>query len=1105
MSMLLERMFSIALVTTSILVIQITNSYAESIAVPLSGFKQPASDLWDFKSNRYLSPEEVVQIEASTGSSDLIDPAPNLFWSPQVIPTQTEPPILDETETYQFLPKETETIFQYFIGKIQNPKNLQKFRFLISRFNVRDIIAARLLNRLGYVIPSVQYVPKLKIRFANHSELESFIFDFQKALLVDADLRSWISEVDRENNTVTIRYPIVQALPSTEYDFYLGQLLDPQIPEHRTDALRFAQLRAYRALIAPLTLVNIPESINRFHPRAVQVVGGNVIFYHGSASSFFSTTRDDIRWILRKMASLTTAEWQSLVESALLPPSLTQLVTAKIIHRLNQMLEVFQLAHLKISPLPLDLTSEDGLVKNGKVTQELIPDYPFRLSHKDREPIISSDDFKHILRIKGWSAVLQTALNHLNEKLEVLKMEKILKNRQKEIHERIQHHIKTKPWEPLYQKVESWGGSIGGFVIHGDRSLSVGNYQNSKALIQLIDNISVSGSLGYFFAVDGYSYSKPNGLTQIYFSRDYTHIRPLNSIKESKTIDDTVLELPSRLNDLFAILNDQNQKSEETVTQSKSPLKELLQKLRTNETIVITDSLVTAAGLGTVTNFPTLFRLSKTSIANRINLGINGQKLWLRQTFITRTEKGLQISYNYQRNTGASINLDLSYFLNFLSLGWQKNKLNIYSDVYLFDAEKNSDRSSAFELALWDLFKHNQSERLKNQFSDLKFNIHQSSNLSSEDLLFLLWRMRKFDENKKIRVYFPPHAEYPDLKPEEDPVKIHLHRRGYLEGLDYFGLLTQFFNGLLNRHLPDLKAQLPKNTYIDPSQMIWGSSRWKTIRIETDEKTKNSIGILQTVWAGWQASQAQFRQLLEQIHQQFDLSRKWGYPLFQQEEFMTVKKIKFYRIIASFHVLPEAMNNLFEKLFGEDPQFMQKPRYSRVQSFFQSISKTLGKPYHPGEPSFYRRVAMLLGGGDVQKGIAKIQENCPIEHPGHWYNEVFYSCLDEWIIKMFQLLRTYQKLSNIDEKNRWFADILENLFSYFNLDQISEFFDSKHFLFKLQISGFREGDEDGDLDYFSHTYGNPERSIPYLNGFIFELSEETGILPHILDRSYSGF
>lgn len=64
----------------------------------------------------------------------------------------------------------------------------------------------------------------------------------------------------------------------------------------------------------------------------------------------------------------------------------------------------------------------------------------------------------------------------------------------------------------------------------------------------------------------------------------------------------------------------------------------------------------------------------------------------------------------------------------------------------------------------------------------------------------------------------------------------------------------------------------------------------------------------------------------------------------------------------------------------------------------------------------------------------------------------------------------------------------------------------QNYLFFVEVTGFRSGDEDGDQGVFvSNVLGEPEKKHPYSNGLINVLSEKSKIMSIELDRTQTSF
>ena len=215
--------------------------------------------------------------------------------------------------------------------------------------------------------------------------------------------------------------------------------------------------------------------------------------------------------------------FEEIVKAGAFPQELEPLILTKLYYRALNALELFNLPNSSGWPRPsLDINSASGLVKNGKVTKESVPGYPQRFAHGDRPSPFTDGDLSRYLGIRFKNSLLATAIAQINEKLNLLKVSDLYVKRGETIRQRIIDHIRTKPREPLYQPVEAWGGPMGGFSMNAGRQVTTGTYYGSSAAIQLVDNLSLSGNIGYFMALDGLPTISPMGGANLIRSEEHT-------------------------------------------------------------------------------------------------------------------------------------------------------------------------------------------------------------------------------------------------------------------------------------------------------------------------------------------------------------------------------------------------------------------------------------------------------------------------------------------------------------------------------------------------------------------------------------------------------
>jgi len=1077
-----------------------SQGFAESVSLPLKTVKKPASDL--ISSGTLLDAGEAASLASRGQDLSLLDPQENKMWQ------NRKYPVIDAT-----LPQEKAVVYQSteaqlpftFMARVQSAANPQLFyRLSLSRMTHTTLMRAALLKKLGYFVPTPQYSKSLRVFFQNETEKSDFLKIAQETMISDFESRSWISENNPQNHSLVFSDAVLEPATSDYFDIQWGYAPDPNDPAQVSVVQRFSRYRAYRALIVPFALVDLPESVNRFSPKFGSVLSSHVVLTHPAAESFSACTYEDARWLLRRLNEFSEQDFREIVQAGAFPEELQPLIYAKLLHRANNAMELFALS--KPWKLPdLKINSPSGLVKNGKVTRELVPGYPQRFAHGDRESPFKDGDFERYLGIRGRTAAIATALSYLNQKLDFLSVGDLANTRRLDIQKKVIEHITDHPDQPLYQSVETWGGPVGGFNLAATRNVSTGTYYGSSAAIQLVDNVSVAARLGYFMALDGVPKITPIGGANIMIQRDYTHVRPLLSITEGTKVSWKDLILPKFMRTLAQVLKQQK------TADGKYSVDAFLSDLREGEVFTITDS-VTLAGYAQISSsIDVLLGITPLNFMNTVSAGVDGSRVILRQTSFLRTAQGLQVFVREQNNKIFGLTLDVNYFLNILNIRASTNLMDLHTDTFVIDynpaLSENMEEGAGeagfvkdftetrenLRPALMSLFRGNDTEILYSRFKYKKFEITHKLKTKELRSKFLALRVNSFKEDHLLKILYPRNPEAPELDPKDEEVVLFSNKRGKLVGRDLLGFATDWIQAILDYKFRGNHADLAISDDPNPANTPFGKAYWRIVNAEADLSPHGeqypSVALLQHVWGGWHLESQKFLKLLQEIQADFKKTPLANYRLIEPEAFANTKAINFYRITAQLSVLPGGLDKIRDLL-------TQPQSRSRDKDLFADLLR-------------------ILGDGDKSDGLKVYNQECKRTAPRHdWrrepaatpetrWNGNRYECLSEWTKTLMRLGNDYP--SDKAGQIQWVTKVLEILDEKLPLPKLLKFLEEENYIFVVRINGFREGDEDGDLEYFSNSLGNPRSDIEYANGLISMYANKTRISPIELDRSQAGF
>ncbi|MCX7978124.1 MAG: hypothetical protein N2578_03895, partial [Bdellovibrionaceae bacterium] len=267
------------IIVVAAVLLAVSVASAQSVSVPFNVIKKPASDLLD-RTGQPLDPSEAARRAQSGEDLSLLNPVENRMWqnrSYQAREFYPEFPVRGGRGVL-FLSDEAQIPFTY-IGRVQSLDDPQRFyRFSLSRYSHTTLLRAALLRKLGYYLPAPQYYSTLRVEFSSSSEKDEFLRRVQEGMISDFESRGWIAAQDERS--VTFRDALLEIPTSDYFDIHWGLAPNPNNPVTLPLVQRLSRFRAYRALILPYVLADIPESINRFSPKAGSVLSGHVVLTH---------------------------------------------------------------------------------------------------------------------------------------------------------------------------------------------------------------------------------------------------------------------------------------------------------------------------------------------------------------------------------------------------------------------------------------------------------------------------------------------------------------------------------------------------------------------------------------------------------------------------------------------------------------------------------------------------------------------------------------------------------------------------------------------------------------------------------------------------------
>lgn len=1003
------------------------------------------------------------------------------------------------------------------VRSVTDSNQYYRVGFAINAFAV--MARAALLRKLGYYIVSPKYYTNLTLKFSSEDSKKEFL-DFAKEEegFVYIETRDWIVKDDTENHTLTLSSAILEIEDNDQPDWYWGQAPMKGI---RDDVLaQFAKSRGFRGALLPFALVDIPESFNRFSPSSCDVRSGVVNMYHPFADSFDNSTFDDLRWATRRLMTLTESDIDDIVTESKVPDCMRRIFRAKLVERIYTMSECmdvksdFKLARVKLKSISENSCNGQSLpnvVKEGKVTLEKLPGYPMRFAHGDRPSPYNDGDLARFLSIEGLSSGILSALTKLNEKLQILTVEDAAADRKKELMDRLINHIRTKPNEPLYQQVEGWGGPLASFNVAAGRHVATGTYFQSSAPVQLVDNVNVTGSIGAFRTYDGFQFWRPMFTANVAYSRDYTHVRPVTSMKDAMKVSLKDLLVPTKMHSIAKILSKEQKEGE------LNPVDEFIGALLPGEVFIITESIAAGVTAGVTAPIDILMGLSPFNFVNSISFSTDLTRQNLAQILVSRTEDGIEFHVknlapdfdSTPEKRAAKLKwgmttlggtFDVNFYLNLVKVRAQKIWQNLHTDHFLIpftseefskDKEKAKQLRKDLKIALKSVFEDGNYEYLYKAFPFQRYQSDHSLTTKTLSVKLGLFRQAGFSECHEASILYPPSEKFPDLKPEDYEVRLYACKEGRLVGRDLLGFGLDLVAAYLKNEKSDVDiSRMPIG---NPANMPYGKAYWKVVDTEAELKRPDGklsmMSMITYTWGGWNLKKAALINLIEDIEKKFDFKDLYPYRLLVTEQLATVDEVQFYRINQGLSLTQTGVEKIRDLMLQPDAneQMVSEPKgfISRIFSKLTRVKFRNGGPriekIRAGDKEMYEDILTIIGEGDLAKGRKIYADACretyasgrnTTPYTGAVKEGISYDCLTPWLGKLISMAHNYP--TDRKKQVKWATTVLSTLEDQIPLPLLMKYLEEKSYIFNFSIFGFRKGDEDGDLELFGNGPGQPQ-------------------------------
>jgi hypothetical protein len=888
-------------------------------AISLDNSSLPSDDL--LYQNRVLRSDEARDLALKGVDLSSLDPVSNLFWSNSAKAISVDDQDIDVNSL-------DEVQYRNAITSVTG-----LFRFNVQKGNTTAIVhmdktlhtillRKNILRLLGYNVPSIKWLPKLRLKFQDLGEMKLFLesevsrfaegaacrwvdtihFQNEEELkkfaetelhkaTIDSDC-TWELKVDSSAYEVVLE-DIAITIPRSGDYFNLAMGTPPQNLTNRT----------WRAAIIPYALASLDESVNAFDWNVGRIYDGQILLPHFTYSDF-STSMDDARWMLNRLKKISREQLSAAVKDAHFPDEVGTLLLEKLIARRNSLMDLFK---IKTSEISYDPKPGMGkLLAKGKLQKQYWPGYASRFAWGDPDSPLKKYHWYALAKIQA--VVIDNLVALGNDQIMSLNPDT---RRQEFIYDQfmkgLQHFIQT--GEFMVFPVKTWFSPMGDVNLKASRDVVVGNYLGTDNMVQVADTLGWSVRLGARMGIE----NVPNIPTisaesKVTISKSWAHLKPLRNLKDAmnpyknpyRNIAVPMLKwhLKRDLQDIADLKNSKNPQDID-LKKKDSQLNELVKLL--NNTLGIGESLLftetvspdikASANTGEV--FPVIVKAQASANVN----------VTRRIQIYRKDSKTIQVYDDGGNSRGWSFDVALQKFVPIVQLGVSKSKGDYR--IRLYDVNINPDVSENPTLydqvhALATFIHHGSSELLASLQKPNKLDADFED--KSTRFALLAWRLKKLKTTTELDV-----STRDGLKG-----KFIAFTDEKQTGWNWEAFSRDLINFAMAKYLKDTlgEAQWSGSGFQNPAETIMGVGYTHSVRFEAsvddNHELEERFMRLTDKWHGWSASVGKVKKHMEKINEKF------GGTIFDEGSLGNMNKLKLFDVSVNLNLYEAGIARLEE-------------------------------------------------------------------------------------------------------------------------------------------------------------------------------------------------
>ncbi|HXH31340.1 MAG TPA: hypothetical protein VNJ01_11050 [Bacteriovoracaceae bacterium] len=897
------------IIFTLVLLAQVSKAQAQRVAtIPFNDSRLPGDDL--VYGNRVLRADEAHQLSKDGIDLSTLNPAHSAVWNG---PKQT----LGYSEDRINL-MDSETVD--YKGALLSANGL--FRFNVTARNVTAIVhldktlhtillRKNILRLMGYKVPAMKWVPKLKVNFSNVEEMKTFTLSHIPRATLGAATR-WAESITFETAADMDLFlkdetedsglrKISQLGPVTGMVLRDIAVTEPKAEDHYTLALgtppQNLTSRTLRALLLPFALLDLGESANKQEWTVGRISNNEVQLPHFTRS-IFPTSMDDAKWSLGILKDITPDQLKMAIDLAYFPHEAGLLLFEKLKSRRNALMKIFSITTPDY-PVNQKISYPPALV-DGKLKKEDWKGYASRFAHGDPESPFKDVHWYALSKLQ--SIAMDNLVARANQELVLFNPSS---GRTKFIIDQfttgLNHFVQT--GEFLSFPIATWVSPVADVALAASRDVVVGNYLGTDNLVQLADTVGWNIQLGAHLGIENFEFMPTISVREtVSISKSWTHLKPLKNLKQSfkepyKNIAVPLIkwQLGKDLDRLKSLGSSTNPDVDWNLKKDDSSLSQVMEHLNQNlgvgESLLFMERLVPVVGIAGKTNG--LFQVPVD-----LKVQLSSDMLLIRRTQLYRKDaKTIQIYDDVGHGLGWSVDLSLEKFIPLIRLGWRKQK----GDYSIRLHEVNIDSDPKENPKLFDSA-HALAEFIQTGSSELLETIKKPNRVNAEfvdkssRMAILSWR------NKKLKT----HTKF-DIKSRDGLTgKYVLFTDEKQTGWNWESFTKDFINLTIKKVVSGVEWASP--AFQNPAETIMGMGTTTSVRFEaalaTDGAYDERFMRLTDRWEGWSAKVKSVKEKMTKVN------AKFGSQIFDQDSLNNTEKLKLFNVAVNLNLYEDGIARL---------------------------------------------------------------------------------------------------------------------------------------------------------------------------------------------------